>query len=194
MSSYLINCIEAFVSEQYPRELWEHIQRVRNTALLIAKSENASAESVEVLELAVLLHDIAYSEQSAWVDHAAKSSQMAREKLLEYHMPVSRIDRVCECIQTHSFSSSQRPRLLEAKILFDANSLELMGPVGIIRLCLSTKESEDKSITSMAHKLRAFGQTHHDALFTAKAKSIAKRYWAYEREFLELLEKQLTEN
>ena len=85
------------------------------------------------------------------------------------------------------------PKTIEAKIVFDANSFEIIGPVGVFRVCLMMKDSEEKSIVSVSHKVRAVSLRHYESLHTKCAKVLAKKYWLLSEQFLEKLEEQLLE-
>ena len=191
MSSFLVKKIERLVSDLLPPDVLDHCLRVRKNALKIAKDERIGEEATEIVELAALLHDLAYSTSEIAVDHATKSAKMTRDILIDFEAPSMRVERVCHCIECHSLFSGMKPKSAEARILFDANALELLGPVGIIRLCLSTRGAEDTAAASVAHKLRAYGLRHYEAMHTSRAKKIAKAGWAFEDVFFRKLKRQL---
>ena len=111
----------------------EHIYRVLNNALVIAQGE----ENVDydILITACLLHDIARPEQIADPDicHAAFGSEKAYTFLIENGFPTSFAQAVKDCIRTHRFRKNDQPESLEAKILFDADKLDVVGAIGIAR-------------------------------------------------------------
>lgn len=111
----------------------EHIYRVLNNALVIAHGE----ENVDydILITACLLHDIARPEQIADPDicHAAFGSEKAYTFLIENGFPTSFAQAVKDCIRTHRFRKNDQPESLEAKILFDADKLDVVGAIGIAR-------------------------------------------------------------
>jgi len=111
----------------------EHIYRVLNYALNIAKSENNV--DGEVLTIACLLHDIGRPEQYAdsSVDHAALGAEKAFKWLTGNGYSTSFADAVRNCIETHRFRSGNPPGSIEAKILFDADKLDVCGAMGIAR-------------------------------------------------------------
>ena len=47
--------------------------------------------------------------------------------------PEERIKAVAECIRTHRYRGEKRPGSLEAKILFDADKLDVVGAFGVAR-------------------------------------------------------------
>lgn len=114
----------------------EHIYRVMYTALEIARCEkNVDAD---VLIAACLLHDIGRKEQfeNPALDHAGIGAEKAQRFLLECGWDEEFCTCVSQCIRTHRFRSDCPPESLEARILFDADKLDVTGAVGIARTLL----------------------------------------------------------
>lgn len=111
----------------------EHIYRVLYNALAIAKTE----ENVDydVLIAACLLHDVGRPEQFAdpGVCHAQVGSEKAHAFLKANGFSADFADQVRHCILTHRFRVSRPPQSLEARILFDADKLDVTGALGIAR-------------------------------------------------------------
>ena len=61
---------------------------------------------------------------------------MAKTFLLEEGFSAEFADRVCHCIQTHRFRKSNPPVTVEAKLLFDADKLDVIGTIGVARTLL----------------------------------------------------------
>ena len=111
----------------------EHIYRVLSNALLIAQSE--TTVDYDVLICACLLHDIARPEQiqDPSLCHAKVGSEKAYDFLIQNGFDTDFAHRVRDCIRTHRFRKNDPPQSLEAKILFDADKLDVTGAVGIAR-------------------------------------------------------------
>lgn len=111
----------------------EHIYRVLYYALEIAKSEPETDH--DILIAACLLHDVGRPEQLAdpQVCHAQVGAQKAYGFLLEKGFTSDFAERVRSCIRTHRFRKAMPPESLEAKILFDADKLDVTGAMGIAR-------------------------------------------------------------
>jgi len=111
----------------------EHVYRVLNYALDIAKHDDGV--NTELLTVACLLHDIGREEQFAdpSVDHAVYGAEKAHKWLIENGYTNEFADSVKSCIRSHRFRSDNPPQSLEAKILFDADKLDVCGAVGIAR-------------------------------------------------------------
>lgn len=113
----------------------QHIYRVLYNALDIAATE--SAVDMDVLIAACLLHDIGREAQftDPTLCHAREGARMARAFLLQ----IGREDLaepVAQAVLTHRYRSDNPPASLEAKILFDADKLDVTGAIGVARTLL----------------------------------------------------------
>ena len=111
-----------------------HIERVVRSALYIGRLEGAN---LEVIELAAILHDIfEYKEYHDHVEgfrHEVAGAGEARRILKELAFPDETIAAVAHCIEAHRKRASHEPQTLEAKCLFDADKLDCLGAIGVIR-------------------------------------------------------------
>lgn len=107
-----------------------HTLRVRELSRCIGRIEGGDPE---VLEASALLHDIGRPAQfnNNGVDHAVISARLAPEILRRAGFPDEKIPSVVYAIANHRFSSNVVPDSLEAKILQDADRLDISGAVGI---------------------------------------------------------------
>ena len=89
----------------------------------------------DILIAACLLHDIGRKEQfeNPALCHAEVGSEKAYQFLLAHGFETSYAEQVKQCIQTHRYRKSNPPQSLEAKILFDADKLDVAGAIGIAR-------------------------------------------------------------
>lgn len=120
----------------------EHVYRVLNNAVQIAREE--TGVNWDVLIAAALLHDISRPEQLAdpKVDHAAHGADKACAFLLNHGFPADFCEHVRRCIRTHRFRKTDQPASIEAKILFDADKLDVAGAVGIARTLQYSGETD----------------------------------------------------
>ena len=120
----------------------EHVKRVYKLSLQIAS--HYPEVDLDVLRLAVILHDIAREEEdrdyTGKIDHAILGAEIAREFLKKYDLPEEFIEKVVHCIRTHRFRSFEKPQTLEAKILFDADKIDALGAIGLVRSILAAGE------------------------------------------------------
>ncbi len=115
-----------------PAHDFQHVMRVYRNAELIGRKEGAD---MEVLLHAVLLHDlVVYPKGSAKTSKSADdSADMAEKWLRGYGYPQDKIDRICYCVRTHSYSKRLVPATLEGRILQDADRLDAIGAIGVAR-------------------------------------------------------------
>ena len=127
IENYMLTCMDDSAHDA------EHVYRVLYNALEIAKAEPQT--DYDVLIAACLLHDIGRPDQVAdpTLCHAQVGSEKARKFLLELGMETDFADKVHHCIATHRFRKNLQPQTLEAKILFDADKLDVTGAIGIAR-------------------------------------------------------------
>src|SRR5262245_59049364 len=111
----------------------DHLNRVARNAKAILKFYPEA--DAEILYLAVLLHDVdqPFNDKA---NHVARSVALAERLLTEIAHPPARIARVLDVIREHSTEhiSTVRPSTIEARILFDADKLDGLGPFGILRV------------------------------------------------------------
>jgi uncharacterized protein len=110
-----------------------HVDRVYNMAVRIGQEEGAD---LEIIKAAVLLHDIARAKEDEGEidDHATEGAKMARKILEESGFPKEKIAEVVHCIEVHRFRKGAEARSLEAKILQDADRLDILGAIGLARV------------------------------------------------------------
>ncbi|MEE9229924.1 MAG: HD domain-containing protein [Acidobacteriota bacterium] len=110
---------------------FDHVLRVMRTAEEIGTELGAD---LEILRAAALLHDAAGADpREDRAEHENASSDFAREILGATGWSQDRIEAVVECVLSHRYRGQQRPGSLEAKILFDADKLDVLGAFGIAR-------------------------------------------------------------
>ena len=130
LESYMLECMDDSAHDK------DHVYRVLYNALRIAEREEQV--DFDVLICSCLLHDIGRKEQyeNANICHAIAGGEKAYRFLLKKGFPLAFAQRVQDCIQTHRFRKSSPPQSLEAKILFDADKLDVCGALGIARSLL----------------------------------------------------------
>lgn len=127
IESYMLSSTEDSAHDK------EHIYRVLNNALIIAEKEQNV--DYDILITACLLHDVGRIDQmkDPSLCHAAVGSEKARAFLLEQGYPETFTETVADCIRTHRFRKNAPPQTLEARILFDADKLDVVGAMGVAR-------------------------------------------------------------
>ncbi len=112
---------------------WDHVVRVLHLAERLGAELGAD---LTILRAAALLHDASGASPAkagGREAHEVDSAEFARQILEAEGWPPDRIDAVVVCIRSHRFRGRERPETLEAKILFDADKLDVMGAFGAAR-------------------------------------------------------------
>ena len=112
---------------------FEHVMRVYRMAERLAREEQAD---MEIVRAAALLHDVTGSMPGSAerAEHHIASAAFAGQVLAEEGWQPERIEAVQHCIRAHRFRAKlERPESMEAKVLFDADKLDVLGAIGVAR-------------------------------------------------------------
>jgi len=168
----------------------DHVCRVLYIAMDIAAAQEAV--DYDVLIAACLLHDIARRQQCRGLVkcHAAAGADMARAFLLEQGWDEDFADQVAHAIRTHRFSVAAEPQTVEAKILFDADKIDVTGLMGIARTLqyggemgepLYTLNSDGMPLPGQVEDPDSFFQEYkrklerlYDRFYTARGRELAQ--------------------
>ena len=189
---------------------FDHVLRVYRMAERLARAEGAD---LEIVRAAALLHDAQGSAtqggDAGRVDHHQASADIARQVLLEEGWPGDRIAAVQHCILAHRFRDDTRPQTLEAQVIFDADKLDVIGAIGVVRtvafdvvvgqpvyaqpsdLFLETGEKEPGEPHSSVHEYLFKLSKIKDQLHTETARQIAEERHRFMHAFFERLDAEM---
>ncbi len=191
---------QRFLGFDDPAHGWEHIERVYRLALTLAQREGADAF---VVGMAALLHDLGRLSHDESRHHADLSATSAAEVLARYQLPQQRMDAILHAIAAHSFSRGIEPATLEAGIVRDADRLDSLGALGILRWAITgairrtpqtrTYDPQDPFAETHAPDDRRYMLDHFyskllrlgDSMFTATGRRLAERRTAFMRAYLD---------
>ncbi len=122
----------AWYPDYDPVHGFDHILRVLRMAQRLAKAEGAD---MEIVRAAVLLHDASGAKTGGEKrsEHQHHSAEFAKKILKAEGWSAERIAAVQHCIRAHRFRGDEKPQSLEAKVLFDADKLDVIGAFGVAR-------------------------------------------------------------
>ena len=196
----------------YPQEDavhgFDHTERVVALCKKIGKAEGAD---MEILLTSALLHDARGSHPSEGVrdDHHIRSAEFAAKVLSKKNWPADRIKAVQHCILAHRFRSDKKPSTVEAKVLFDADKLDVIGAIGVVRALayafqarqpayaepsrrfLETRETKPGEPHSAYHEYIYKLQQVSSKLLTPTAKKIAENRQRFLDSFFEELAEEM---
>jgi len=113
---------------------FSHIERVYRMSERLAKAEGAD---LEIVHAAALLHDAEGTTpgSESRLEHHLRSAEFAATILNGEGWPQERIEAVQHCIRAHRFRDDREPpATIEAKCLFDADKLDVLGAIGAVRV------------------------------------------------------------
>lgn len=112
---------------------WPHVNRVLKYASIINEEVKANWD---IIHCAVLLHDIGH--QVNRDNHNTISADMAGKFLKNQEIDTEVVKAIKHCILTHSRQfASEKPASSEARVVYDADGMDLFGPIGLMRGLLS---------------------------------------------------------
>jgi uncharacterized protein len=156
----------------------------------------------EILHAAALLHDLGRADAETDRPHVEVSVEIAERLMEEAEFPVEKRDAVLHSIRAHSFSKGVPPETLEARLLRDADRLDALGVMGIIRTFSYGGTFYDPADPLARRKPEPEGHRYcvehfyeklfklPDGLFSEEARRIARERIAYMEGFLERLERE----
>lgn len=109
----------------------DHSRRILHLVSILGEGVDYDAD---VIAVAAYLHDWGgYTEfAQQGVDHAVRSTEVAREFLADTGLPDDEAALVLECIENHH--GGDPGRSIESRLFTDADALDLLGIVGTLRI------------------------------------------------------------
>lgn len=187
---------------------YDHILRVYRMAERLARGEGAD---LEIVHAAALLHDAEGTTPGGAerANHHLSSAEFAAEILSAEGWSPERIAAVQHCIRAHRYRDNREPPAsIEAKVLFDADKLDVLGAVGASRTVayaaldgqpffaipsrqfMETGEKEPGEPHSAYHEFIFKLRKVKARLFTPTARAIAEERQVYLQEFFDRLQSE----
>lgn len=185
----VIQAVQGFYARKDQAHDLEHALRVRAWGQRLAREEGADSETVE---LAALLHDIGRA-GTLEKSHAESSAGLSMNILSKLGYSQARSLAVREAVISHSRESGYEPQTIEAKVLYDADKLDFVGPVGIARLFVLAGVDgrplvgPNSSEEFFNERIRGYDQH----LYTKAGRSYFAPLFAYMEDFWQQLHRQL---
>jgi len=199
---------QRFAAFDDPAHGWEHVERVYTLAIYLARKEGADAF---IAGMAALLHDLGRASQTHddTRHHADLSVEQAAELLARYQLPTPAQEAIIHAIAAHSFSRGIEPLTLEARVVRDADRLEGLGAIGILRWAITgtilrtpqTRTYNPRDPFGERHELddRRYMLDHFfskllklvDGMSTATGRQLAEERTAFMRAYLDEFRKEL---
>lgn len=148
---------------------WDHIKEVAKHALHLSKEYPQT--NLNVLLSACFLHDIGRSIKDK--NHARESTRIATPFLLKIKVDQQDIDAITHAILCHEYKEITSAKTIEARILFDADKLEILSVHGFLRTAFWLVEERNMEFSHAVNFLWSYSKkTFENYLFSQRAKDI----------------------
>ena len=168
---------EKHEQQDFDHTMW-HIELTARIARYLAAKEFADIEACAV---ASYLHDIAKNNSGK---HAIAGADEAKVFLREIGAPKTFVDQVHYAISQHDNDLPKKTK--EAKVLWDADKLQSIGPLGFARIFGYRLFYEEQDIRFAAEKARQYLNFYCERFYTNTGREIAQRMHNFMKEFYHL--------
>jgi uncharacterized protein len=174
---------------------FSHAKRVLGIAREIA--DESGEVNILLLSAMCLLHDVVRIEGDGEEDSASLSAERSKALLMDCGFDEEDIETVIRGIKSHSLISRggdisdmlREPQTIEEKILFDADKLDSLGPIGIARWFISVSKKQwdlEKSARTYLRIMDNFIKLK-GGLYTEHGTRLAQKKIEYSRKYMENL-------
>ncbi|MCO4792411.1 MAG: HD domain-containing protein [Bacteriovoracaceae bacterium] len=205
MDQELIQTFKKHYSHGDPSHDWLHIERVVRTCKELA---NELGANLKTLLPAAYLHDVINIPKDSELRSKAAglAANKASELLKDSDLTDEEIQEITTIILEHSYSANLKPSSLESQILQDADKLDGMGAIGVMRwtTCGAKMKStyyhandpwgEDRELDDKSYSLDHFEKkllNLYGRLNTAPAKIEGEKRMAFFESFLSQLKSEI---
>ena len=170
---------------------YDHIERVHDLSMALARGLSVD---VDALRVAAYVHDLAvpvYGPEK----HNERAEEVAKDLLDKAGVPPEKQKKAFAIIRAHTRFAKTEALTLEAEILRDADGIDYLGAVGIMRGVLRglRHKSYSGDINSQGKKLlENLIQNIEETFATEKGKMLAKERIEFMRLFMEHLDEELS--
>jgi len=166
----------------------DHVERMTTWCQKLGALTGAD---MQILVTGALVHDIGVVINRK--DHYLVGRDRAKAILKEVNFPEDKIDGALHVLETHSRYGGPDPQTPEAEVGQDADALEYIGAIGILRALIRglNDGSFDGKISNFPEYLRSILSKVENTFHTEEAESIGKSRIEYMETFLKRIEKEL---
>ena len=169
----------AYAEMNVRHSIWgtAHSERNYQVAIQLASNERLQVDK-DVLFAAAFLHDIGAIEafRLKGVEHAARSVQVAEPLLRSYGLPDAKITKIREAILAHMYDADWAPKSPEAVVFHDADALDFLGSIGLVRIVgLTDRHGWAPNLVGAIQTLGGWTKELPKKLVTRSAKKLAEK-------------------
>ena len=182
LSQRQIKELVAFAEAEYNLQDFDHtLDHVELTVAIAGYLASKEGADVEVCVVSAYLHDIAKNSSQ---EHAKVGAEEAKAFLKQIQAPDPFIDQVCYAISQHDNDLPKRTK--EAEVLWDADKLQSIGPLGFARVFGYRMVYDKRQVYGAVEKAREYTDFFYDRFYTKTGREIAQSLRSSMREFYRL--------
>jgi uncharacterized protein len=151
----------------------EHLNRTVKLAIYLGKKEKAN---IQIVKLSAMLHQF----------HNPKTVKRFLKKI---KVDKNIIERIVHCVECSDMKNVHKAKTIEAKVVYDADKLQVVGPFGIIREISCDVYPRKLKFREALKHTKHIEQKCFKTLQTKTAKKLAKRPHQYVVKFWKILDK-----
>jgi len=152
----------------------EHLKRTVKLAIYLGKKENAN---IQIVKLGAILHQF-------------HNGNIVKRFLKKIGVDKNLIKQITHCVDCSSMKNIHKAKTIEAKVVYDADKLQVVGPFGIIReICYDMMPPRNMEFRKALEHSRMIEQKCFETLQTKTARKLAKYPHEYVVKFWKILYK-----
>ena len=188
---YIVKMTRDFASKTLGDDLFggfPHARRVRKTALALAGKLGGD---IKTIEISAYLHDIVFDSKNMST-HAIDSADKAAVFLKSIKCPQDLSHAVQNIIKLHEMENwdrSEKPKTIEEKIIYDAETAESLSTLGLLRH-ISILKDQNCADTQILKSLEKFVSKNYESLFFDNTKDMIEYDYRLVSEFVSAAYKQ----
>lgn len=150
----------------------EHLERTLELAEYLAEKEGADKEIVKIGAMLHQIHD------------SGKVSKF----LVDLGVEKELIGKIVHCVYCSDLENVEDAETIEAKVVYDADKLQVVGPFGIIREIACDVSARDKGFREAIEHTREIEEKCFETLQTETGKEIGRKHRRKLETFWDLFE------
>ncbi|GEM_PF-2843166 len=148
---------------------WDHITGVRNHAKNIASTEFPDT-NISCVDAAAIIHDIGRAVRDE--GHAEESGRIIEPFLKSIKISSTERTIILDAVVHHDVKKILKSKTVEARIMYDADKIEILTVYGFMRVCYWLVEERDMEIGKAVNFLWSYCQKFEATLYSDYAKHI----------------------
>jgi uncharacterized protein len=180
-------CVKTELADE-PVASPDHVERMTGWCQLLGPKIGAD---MEVLLAGALIHDVGVVTDRK--NHYTVGRKRGRKILEEVGFPAEKVEDALHVLEAHSRYGGPDPQTTEAKVGQDADALEYIGAIGILRALVRglNDGSFNGRISDFPEFLKSILSKVENTFHTEVAEAIGRSRLEYMKSFIERIEKEL---